>query len=184
MFNIFQTIFNKKKYNYYNMDNIDNNKLSKQNTDKENVDNLIDLSINNINENDISYFSFIGKTFIAKPCHIYDGDTFSIIFKYKDEYIKYRCRCMGYDCPEMKPLKSNPNRDNEKMLAIKSRERLIELIGKHSSKLIKVECLEFDKYGRILINVWNMVDTKSINQIMIEEGHGKAYSGGTKEGWN
>ena len=79
MFNIFQTIFNKKKYNYYNMDNIDNNKLSKQNTDKENVDNLIDLSINNINENDISYFSFIGKTFIAKPCHIYDRLSISTI---------------------------------------------------------------------------------------------------------
>jgi endonuclease YncB( thermonuclease family) len=164
--------------------------LSKQSGDKElfsgvkTKENTIDLLLNNINENDISYFSFIGKTFIAKPCHIYDGDTFSIIFKYKDEYIKYRCRCMGYDCPEMKPLKSNPNRDNEKKLAIQSRNRLVELLSKHSSKLIKVECLEFDKYGRILINVWNMVDIKSINQIMIDEGHGKAYNGGTKEGWD
>ena len=26
-----------------------------------------------------------------------------------------------------------------------------------------------------------MVDEKSINTIMIEEGHGKAYSGGTKD---
>jgi hypothetical protein len=35
MFNIFQNIFNKKKYNYYNMDNIDNGiniNIEKENT--------------------------------------------------------------------------------------------------------------------------------------------------------
>jgi hypothetical protein len=57
----------------------------------------------------------------------------------------------------MKPLKSNPNRDNEKELAIKSRERFIELLNKHPNKLIKVDCLEFDKYGRLLVNAWNML---------------------------
>jgi endonuclease YncB( thermonuclease family) len=143
----------------------------------------MDTELNNIDEKDIPYFSFSGMTFMAKPCHIYDGDTFSIIFKYRDEYIKYRCRCIGYDSPEMKPLKNNPNRDHEKELANKSRERLIELLNKHPSKLIKVDCLEFDKYGRLLINAWNMIDTKCINKIMVEEGHGKAYDGGTKEGW-
>ena len=173
LFNCFQNKkYNNKKYNYNNMDNQKDNDVS-----------TINMELNNINEKDSPYFTFSGKTFIAKPCHIYDGDTFSIIFRYNNEYIKYKCRCIGYDSPEMKPLKSNPNRDVEKALAIKSRDRFIELLNKHHTKLIKVECLEFDKYGRLLINAWNMIDSKSINEIMIEEGYGKKYDGGTKEKW-
>lgn len=138
---------------------------------------------NIIDHKTIPYFSFKGKFFYALPCNIYDGDTFSVIFEYKDEILKYHCRCMGYDCAEMKPLLSNPNRDHEKVLAHNAKNRLIELINKHETKLIKIECFDFDKYGRLLINFWNMVDTKSINQIMIEEGHGKPYDGGTKDKW-
>jgi endonuclease YncB( thermonuclease family) len=132
---------------------------------------------------DIPYFSFNGKTFIAKHCNIYDGDTFSVIFEYKGDIIKYRCRCMGYDTAEMKPSKTKENRDAEKELAIKAKNRLEELLNKHPTKLIKINCLDFDKYGRLLVYVNNMVDSKNINDIMIEEVHGKAYMGGTKEEW-
>jgi len=131
----------------------------------------------------IPYFSFKGQTFYAKPCNIYDGDTFSVIFFYKGDFIKYRCRMMGYDSAEMKPSLSNPNRDHEKVLALNAKYRLSELLIKHPSKLIKIECHEFEKYGRLLVNVWNQVDEKSINDIMVEEKHGKPYAGGKKETW-
>lgn len=129
------------------------------------------------------YFTFKGQTFIAKHTNIYDGDTFSIIFEYKGEVIKYRCRCLGYDTAEMKPSLKSENRDKEKELAHKAKDRFEELLNKHPTKLIKVECFEFEKYGRVLVKVWNMVDEKCINDIMIEEGHGKPYEGGTKEKW-
>jgi len=32
---------------------------------------------------------------------------------------------------------------------------------------------DFDEFGRIQVNVWNDMDEKSINDIMIEEGHMK-----------
>ena len=115
------------------------------------------------------------------PCNIYDGDTFSVIFDYNGDLIKYKCRCMGYDCAEMKPLLSNPNRIHEKELAHIAKDRLTELLFKHPTKLIKIECFNFDKYGRLLINFWNMVDKESINDIMIKEGHGKPYDGGKKD---
>jgi endonuclease YncB( thermonuclease family) len=146
------------------------------NTTKEKLKHIVD-------DKEVPYFSFNGLTFYAMPCHIYDGDTFSVIFEYKGELIKYRCRCTGYDCAEMKPSKSDPNREHEKELAHKAKDRLIELLGKHPSKLIKIECGEFDKYGRLLITFYNNIDNKSINQIMIDEGHGKPYEGGTKEKW-
>jgi len=133
-------------------------------------------------ENDIKdYFSFSGKTFYVRACSIYDGDTFSIIFLHNNEIIKYRCRCIGYDSPEMKPSLSNPNRDKEKALANLAKNRLIELLSKHESGLVFIECFEFDKYGRILVKAYNMIDEKSINEIMVEEGHGKNYDGGKKD---
>ena len=158
-------------------------KNNTMNNDLSEVNNIL-LKYPNINNDiDISYFSFKGNIFIAKPCAIYDGDTFSCIFEYKNELIKYKCRCLGYDSPEMKPLLSNPNRKNEIELAHKAKDRLVELLNKHKSKLIKIECFEFDKYGRLLVKIWNMVDEKSINDIMIEENHGKSYFGQTKEKW-
>ena len=136
-----------------------------------------------LKEEDYPYFSFKGQTFYAKHCHIYDGDTFSVMFIYKNEVIKYRCRMMGYDSPEMKPLLKNEDRVHEKELAILAKNRLKELLSVHPTQLIKIECFDFDKYGRLLVNVWNMVDEKSINNIMIEEKHGKPYFGGKKEEW-
>ena len=139
--------------------------------------------LQNINPDSVPYFTFEGKTLDAVPCNIYDGDTFSIIFEYRGEIIKYRCRCLGYDSPEMKPKLNVPNRDREVAAAKAAKARFTELLQKSPTKLIRVTCFEFDKYGRILVNVWNGVDSESINDIMIREGHGRPYSGGTKEEW-
>ncbi len=135
-----------------------------------------------IKEEDVPYFSFKGRTFLAKPVNVYDGDTFSIIFEFGAgsgvELMKYRCRCYGYDTAEMKPRLDLAGRDAEVAKAKAAKARLIELLGQG---LVRVECLDFDKYGRILVNVWNQVDPRSLNDIMVSEGHGKPYFGGTKE---
>ena len=148
-------------------------------------DNLIKSKIilDKIDKENIKCFSFRDQILYGYPTNIYDGDTFSLLFVYKDEVLKYRCRCALYDSPEMKPSLSNPNRDNEKVLALKAKERLKELLEKHETKMIKVKCGDFDKYGRLLIEIWNMVDNETVNEIMIKEGHGKPYNGGTKEKW-
>ncbi len=135
----------------------------------------------NLDEKEVKYFSFAGKRFKVKPCNVYDGDTFSILFIYKDEIIKYRCRCLGYDTPEMKPSLKNPNREKEKEMAKKARDRFIELLNRGQNGLVEVDCGGFDKYGRILVTVYNGVDQKSLNELMVEEGHGIPYNGGTKE---
>lgn len=170
-----------------NLDDDDMNKLlDKQPKHKDYLKKDDKIYLKNIKdklyENDkCDYFSFAGKTFYARACNIYDGDTFSIIFLHNNEVIKYRCRCLGYDSPEMKPSLSNPNREKEKALAVNAKNRITELLTKHESGLVFVECFEFDKYGRILVKVYNMIDEKSINEIMVEEGHGKVYDGGKKD---
>lgn len=154
-------------------------KISKNKLDQEEM-----IKNNNLlkqkNDENVDYFTFEGMTFYAKPCNIYDGDTFSIIFMFKGEAIKYRCRCYGYDTPEMRPSLKDPNRENEKKLALEAKNRFIELLNKNDTKLVKVECLNFDKYGRLLVKVYNNIDELSINEIMVNEGHGVWYEGGTK----
>lgn len=126
-------------------------------------------------------FTFDKKEFIGIPTNIYDGDTLCVVFEYNKEIVKYKCRCLGYDSPEMKPLLSNPNREHEKTLAQSAKTRFTELLRKN--KTIKIKCHGFDKYGRILVEIWNGIDSESINSIMIKEGHGKPYDGGHKESW-
>lgn len=129
-------------------------------------------------------FSFKGKSFHGLPTNIYDGDTFSFVFVYNGETMKYRCRCLGYDSPEMKPSLQNTNRDKEKEMAKLAKARFEQLLSKNPNGTIRVQCHDFDKYGRILVEIWNGVDEKSVNEIMVQEGHGKKYDGGKKEEWN
>lgn len=142
---------------------------------------LLSLSRKLQSTDDIPYFTFKGKEIYAYPISVYDGDTFSVVFEYHGEIIKYRCRCYGYDSPEMKPALKNPNRDQEKEQAHLAKNKLAELLHKHPSKLVKMECLDFDKYGRILVNVSNMVDEERVNDLMIKGGFGKPYFGGKKD---
>lgn len=135
--------------------------------------------LNNINTDDIPYFTWEGKQFKSKPCNIYDGDTLSMCWIDNGRIIKYRFRCLGYDSPEMRPLKSLPNRDEEIRKAKLAKERLTELVTK--MPYVTIHCGKFDKYGRILANIYNGVDEKSVNDIMVEEGHGYEYFGGTKK---
>ncbi len=140
----------------------------------------IQVDLKSVNEKEVKYFSFAGRRLIVKPCNIYDGDTFSILFEWKGEVIKYRCRCVGYDTPEMKPSLKDPNREKEKQKALLAKMRFEELLAKGKDGLVEVECGEFDKYGRILVTVYNGVDQESLNDIMMKEGHGLPYDGGKK----
>tara|TARA_B100000035_G_C20745280_1_gene441534 strand:- start:200 stop:652 length:453 start_codon:yes stop_codon:yes gene_type:complete len=131
--------------------------------------------LNNINSDDISIFSLNGYSTQAKVVDVYDGDTCTIVFKWEGKYRKFKCRCYGYDSPEMKPRLNIKNRDEIKENAVKAKERLIEL----TADIVRVECMDFDKYGRLLVKLYKN-NNSLINDIMINEGHGYVYHGGTK----
>ena len=128
----------------------------------------------NINEKDLKKFIFEDMNTYCKVYNIYDGDTICIIFKYKDEYIKYSCRINGIDTPEIKS-----KNDNIKKLAYNARDFLRDKI---LNKIIKIDILSFDKYGRLLINAYTL-NNESISDLMIKNGYAKSYDGGTKDKW-
>ena len=129
--------------------------------------------------NDFKLFSLDGLTVIAKVVDVYDGDTLKACFYWEGKIRKFNCRCAGYDSPEMKLPKNVKNRDANKKKAIAARERLKELVN-FEKGTIELNLGKFDKYGRLLITMYNKKYRDSINSIMIAEGHGYPYYGGTK----
>ncbi len=140
---------------------------------------------------DTPLFSLEGIKTYTRIVECYDGDTLSIIIPVNNKMYKFHCRLNEIDTPEIK----GPSKD----LAMKSRDRLLELITKKeipqlkNAKAVKeflsqdvylvwVECLENDKYGRTLINIYsNEKDTKSFSEILRDENLGYEYHGGTKQ---
>ena len=81
----------------------------------------------------------------------------------------------------MRPSRSLENRDEIKKKAIESRDYLKSLIM-NENQLVYIHCGEFDKYGRLLGEIYvNKDDEKSVNQLMVENNYGYVYHGGTKQ---
>ena len=150
-------------------------------------------------DKNINCFSLSGKTFYCKVVNVYDADTCKVVFYLNDELVKYTIRLKGIDTPEMKPPSSDKNRKIQIKEAKRSRNRLIQLstdcdlelesdlskskiqnLINHNKKIIKIHCEEFDKYGRLLANLFSNESNISFNDILIKEGYAYKYEGGTK----
>ena len=121
-------------------------------------------------------FTLNGLVTKARVVSAYDGDTVKCIFKFKDRqstfssYYTWNCRLAGIDTPELRT--KNPE---EKKAGYKARDALRERI---LNKVVTLKCYDFDKYGRLLVDILD--NDENINQWMIQSGFGKAYDGGTK----
>ena len=127
-------------------------------------------------------FTLEGQTKLCKVVDIYDGDTCRVVFNHNGCINKWNVRMNGYDSPEMRPSRSLPNREEIKKKAVESKEFLRSLVANSPEQLVYVKCGGFDKYGRLLGELYvNLEDEKSVNQQMIDNGHGYEYHGGTKK---
>ena len=141
---------------------------------------------------DIPLFSLNNKTFNAKIVDIYDADTCKAVFFLDDQFVKFNCRLLGIDTPEMKPSRKKPGREQEKIKAKKARNRLVQLCTNikcnietlykkkqivelltKNTKIIKIICYDFDKYGRLLIEITELDDITTFNQVLIDVREGK-----------
>jgi endonuclease YncB( thermonuclease family) len=158
----------------------------------------IKLLLNKKKTSDVLLFSLNTIKTFGKVVEVYDGDTCKIILYYNQDFYKINCRLNGLDTPEIKPLLSKINRDIEIINAYKSRNKLIQLCTNcdcdinsmekkinnlldTNNKIIYIKCFEFDKYGRLLVELYDNDNyEKSFNEIIIEEGFVVYYDGGTK----
>jgi len=130
--------------------------------------------LNNIDQTKIPKFSFNNYKTIIKIIKVIDGDTVTGIFKYNNKFYKYNFRLNGIDTAEI-----HSKKDNEKKLAIVAKDYLQQLI---INKNLLAEFLNFDKYGRILVNLY-LNDTETVSNNLINGGYAHIYNGETKSEW-
>ena len=127
-------------------------------------------------------FSLDGQIKLCKVVDVYDGDTCRVVFEHIGCFNKWTVRMRGYDTPEIRPSKKLENREEIKQKARESRDFLKSKIMSYSEQLVFIKCFEFDKYGRLLGEIFLEKDCKNcINNLMIESGHGYEYHGGKKK---
>lgn len=114
---------------------------------------------------------------VKKLLNVVDGDTIDVDIDLGfDISLSKRVRMAGIDTPE-----SRTSDKFEKSLGLEAKEYLKKHLKDAKDILIKTELPDSsEKYGRIL--GWVYIDgaTKSINEIMIEDGYAWGYMGETK----
>lgn len=145
------------------------------------------------------YFSLNGINTHGRLVDIYDGDTLKIVLPVMGQYFKFDIRLKGIDTCEIK----SHNIEN-KNKGLEARKRVCTMVEEYwgnceNSKLdtkkeikdylkeivciVFVKCYEFDKYGRLLADVYidyNNMNRQSISEILLSENLAYSYEGGTK----
>lgn len=121
--------------------------------------------------------TYIPEINYGKVVKVYDGDTVTIVtllfngdVSPKFKLYKFNVRILGIDTPELK----TKNID-EKELGIKAKNALSDLI---LDKVVKLENVSYDKYGRILCNV--LLDNVNVSEWLVSNNHAVVYNGGAK----
>ena len=109
--------------------------------------------------------------------YVYDGDTFAAVAHVDDGTdVDVRVRLINVDTPEM-----NGQCESETKRANAARERLMQLVPRGT--VVELKNIKDDKYvGRIDANVI-LPDGRDAGRVLINEKHGRPYSGGKRAGW-
>jgi endonuclease YncB( thermonuclease family) len=140
------------------------------------IDGLIEfLNVSDLNINNVK--SYIPDINYGKVIKVYDGDTVTIATTLHNgdicstfELYKFSVRILGVDTPELKTKNAV-----EHELGIIARDALSELL---LNKVVKLENVSYDKYGRILCNLF--LDDINISEWLISKNLAVRYDGGTK----
>jgi len=125
-------------------------------------------------DNKIELFSLEGLEIQTKVVDVYDGDTVKCVFPICGKLYRWNCRLTGVDTPEIRTRCKI-----EKEYGYKVRDYLREKI---LNKMVYLRCGEFDKYGRLLVEI--LCDDCLINDWLIQNKYAFAYDGGTKQIWS
>lgn len=157
-----------------------------------NVSNDIIDTLKTCSPKNISPFSLENLETYCRLVDVYDGDTITCIIPIFNTLYRFQIRLNGIDTPEIKTKIENVKQD-----AICSKRRVIELTtgGKcqvylkeelqtyleDNCTILWIRCCQFDKYGRVLCDVYSNKDDKySISEILIQEHLAVPYDGKTK----
>lgn len=151
----------------------------------------IDLEKHDI---DTKMFSLNGINTYARVVDIYDGDTMTCVIPLFNDYYKFTIRLNGIDTCEIR--NKNINLKQKGLMAKKliidtllpnnnctidiTKNDLREYLKSHIV-IIWLECLEFDKYGRLLGNIYiDKESDVSLSKLLLDNNLAYSYDGGSK----
>ncbi len=112
---------------------------------------------------------------VATVISVYDGDTMTVsAFPWPGMTIRTAVRVNGIDTPEIRGLCAE-----ETELAKRARDYVRATVGDH----VQLTNITLGKYaGRIIADV-ALADGRQLAGLLITEGLGREYDGGTRSGW-
>lgn len=134
-------------------------------------------------------FTFSGQQHRARVIDVYDGDTLSVVMPVGPTFYKFHVRLNGIDTSELK------SKGAVKDKALRARSLVLQLLGvpercyerKASQQyfdtnvvVVTVECFDFEKYGRILANVYPMGSDEHLSTALLRMRLAVPYAGGSK----
>jgi endonuclease YncB( thermonuclease family) len=115
----------------------------------------------------------INSSTFVKVIKVYDGDTITIVAKpYKDQEVcRFSVRLSGIDTPE---IKGGTALEKSAALYVQSKLSVLLL-----EKIIEIDCVNHDKYGRLLADVW--IKDLHVNKWLLDMNYAVPYDGKKKE---
>jgi len=130
----------------------------------------------NATSKDTPIFEFNDCIKLSKVVDVYDGDTIKVCFSIDDtchNIYRFTVRMYGYNSEEIRHSTKDPLRDDKKKLGIEHRDALSKMVF---DKLVYLECMGYDKYGRLLANVFlDEAKTHCVNELMVSKVGCKPY---------
>lgn len=121
--------------------------------------------------------TYIPEIHYGKVIKVYDGDTITIVTTLHNgdlaasrDLYKFNVRIAGIDTPELKAKNTG-----ERELGVLARDALAALV---MNKVLRLENIGYDKYGRILCDLY--LNEINISKWLIANNHATPYGGGTK----
>ncbi len=102
---------------------------------------------------------------LCKVLHVVDGDTFRGAMSFNNRVYLFTFRCAGVNAAELHPRKSEPNRSSIILKAIEAKTYLQDKI---QDKMVEVDVVGMDCFGRLLSDV--SIDNVKINKQMLDLG--------------
>lgn len=144
----------------------------------------------NYHNDNTTFFSLNGLKTDARVVSVTDGDTLVLIVPVFDKYYKFSTRISGIDTCEVhsKNLEAKDKGLDAKIRVIElltsrkvskdiTRKQVLDIFM-NNVYTVYIECQDFDKYGRLLADVF--VKDKKLSDILLEEKLAYKYEGSTK----
>jgi endonuclease YncB( thermonuclease family) len=138
-------------------------------------------------------FTLQGINTYGKVIDIYDGDSIKCIMPLFNDYFVFDIRLNGIETCEIHStneiLRKNALEARKKVLDIldpdnnvdknASKKEIQEYLYKNNV-IAWLKCYDFDKYGRIMADMYKHKESKSVSDILLEQKLAYQYKGNTK----